>query len=137
MRHGNTAAAAALLAFATATSIDAAASPVGDPGRGALIYERCMGCHSIDYDRVGPHHRGLFGRPAGSVAGFDYSDAMKRSGIVWSEATLDKFLASPRGFVPGTRMGFAGIPDDQERADVIAYLKDATRPAAASAGGKP
>ncbi len=87
-----------------------------------------MGCHSIDYDRVGPHHRGLFGRPAGSVADFDYSDAMKRSGIVWSEATLDKFLSGPRGFVPGTRMGFAGIPDDQERADVIAYLKEATRP---------
>jgi len=125
MRHGMTAGAIALIALAAAS---AGAAPTGDPGRGAVIYERCMGCHSIDYDRVGPHHRGLFGRPAGSVADFDYSDAMKRSGIVWSEATLDKFLTGPRGFVPGTRMGFAGIPDDQERADVIAYLKEATRP---------
>jgi cytochrome c len=125
MRHGMTAGAIALIALATA-SADAALT--GDPGRGALVYERCMGCHSIDYDRVGPHHRGLFGRPAGSVADFDYSEAMKRSGIVWGEATLDKFLSGPRAFVPGTRMGFAGIPDDQERADVIAYLKEATRP---------
>jgi len=124
MRHGLIAGVLATLVLVTAAD----AARVGDPARGAQIYERCMGCHSIDYDRVGPHHRGLFGRPAGSVADFDYSDAMKRSGIVWSEATLDRFLTSPRSLVPGTRMGFAGIPDEQERADVIAYLKEATKP---------
>lgn len=99
----------------------------GDPARGEAIYARCRGCHSIERNRIGPMHRGLFGRAAGTVAGFAYSDAMKRSGIVWDEATLDRFLASPREVVPGTRMTYAGIADAQERADLIAYLKAATR----------
>jgi cytochrome c len=98
----------------------------GDAARGEKIYERCMGCHSIERDRVGPRHQGLFGRRAGSVPGFPYSEAMKRSGIVWDAGTLDRFLSGPRALVPGTRMGFAGIADAQERADLIAYLKRAT-----------
>jgi len=106
----------------------AAAGTAGDPGRGEQIYHRCQGCHSIDRNRVGPMHKGLFGRKAGSVPGFDYSQAMKESGIVWSEQTLDLFLQGPRKMVPGTKMTFAGVPDAQERADLIAYLKEATRP---------
>lgn len=115
------AAAALLLASAHAGAAE------GDPARGATIYDRCAGCHSIDRDRTGPRHAGLFGRPAGSVAGFPYSDAMKRSGIVWDAATLDRFLANPRALVPGTRMGFAGVPDARDRADLIVYLERATR----------
>ena len=69
----------------------------------------------------------LFGRRAGSVQGFAYSDAMRNSGIVWSETTLDQFLTNPQAYVPGTRMTFTGLPDAQERADVIAYLKEATK----------
>jgi cytochrome c len=73
-------------------------------------------------------HKGLFGRRAGSVPGFVYSAAMRNSGIVWSEATLDRFLQGPRQMVPGTKMTYAGVPDPQERADLIAYLRQATNP---------
>lgn len=112
----------------------ALALPPGDPARGAKIYERCGACHSIDRDRTGPRHAGLFGRRAGSVPGFTYSPAMKKAGaggLVWNETTLDQFLKAPTKFIPGTRMGYAGIKDDQERADLIAFLKQATATTAA------
>ena len=99
----------------------------GDPVKGEEIYHRCQGCHSIERNRIGPMHKGLFGRPAGSVPGFAYSDAMKNSGIVWNEQTLDQFLQGPRKMVPGTKMTYAGIADPQQRADLIAYLKQATQ----------
>jgi cytochrome c len=98
----------------------------GDPTRGEQIYHRCQGCHSIDANRVGPRHAGLFGRHAGSLDDYNYSDAMRASGVVWDATTLDQFLTAPRKFMPGTKMPFAGIPDPQERADLIAYLKQAT-----------
>jgi cytochrome c len=97
--------------------------PPGDPKAGEVIYSRCQACHALAYDRTGPRHCGLFGRRAGSVEGFPYSDAMRRSEIVWDEATLDRFLANPMKTVPGTAMGYAGVKNDQERADLIAYLK--------------
>ncbi len=120
-------AAAALLLLGGAGDASAAGDLTGDPAKGEALYVRCQGCHSIDRNRVGPLHRGLFGRTAGSVDGFNYSKAMKESGIVWDEATLDDFLAHPRQTVPGTKMTYAGIADAQERADLIAYLKEATR----------
>jgi cytochrome c len=97
----------------------------GDPARGEAIYARCLACHALAYDRTGPRHCGLFGRRAGSVNGFAYSDAMKRSRIVWNEQTLDRFLANPLAAVPGTAMGYAGVEDPGERADLIAYLERA------------
>ena len=100
----------------------------GDMAKGEQIYHRCQGCHSIDRNRIGPMHKGLFGRPAGSVPGFDYSAAMKNSGIVWTPATLDLFLQGPRQMVPGTKMTFVGVPKAQDRADLIAYLEVATKP---------
>jgi cytochrome c len=112
---------AAALAASTAN-----AAP-GDPTHGMQIYQRCQLCHSIEHDLVGPRHLGLFGRKAGSVAGYPYSTAMKSSGITWSEDTLNQFLSGPQAFVPGTRMTFTGLPNEQDRADVIAYLKEATK----------
>lgn len=106
------------------------ALPRGDPARGERIYDRCLACHAIDRDRTGPRHAKLFGRVAGSIPGFPYSSAMRRAGqagLVWNEETLDKFIESPTTFIPGTRMGYAGIKDPQERADLIAYLKAATQ----------
>ncbi len=110
--------------FTTVAMIASAAEPSGDPIRGEAIYARCGACHSLDVDRTGPRHCGLFGRRAGTVAGFPYSEAMKRLQIVWSKATLSKFLENPLATVPGTTMGFA-IPDVQERADLIAFLERA------------
>ena len=97
----------------------------GDPVKGEAIYARCAACHALGYDRTGPRHCGLFGRHAGSVQGFNYSTAMKGSKIVWNQDTLDRFLASPRTMVPGTAMGYAGVADRKERADLIAYLAEA------------
>lgn len=91
--------------------------------RGATLYEdKCTGCHSLDANRIGPAHRGVFGRKAGSAKGFAYSPAVKRSKIVWNEATLDKWLSNPGATIPGSRMGFQ-LANPEQRADVIAFLK--------------
>ena len=102
----------------------------GDAVRGARIYEsRCGACHSLDQDRVGPRHRGVFGRTAGSVSGYDYSKALRRSGIVWDGETLDRWLTNPQNLIPGQKMGYR-LPNAGERADVIAYLRrESTKPA--------
>jgi cytochrome c len=111
-------------AFATLAVPPAiAASARGDAAAGEAIYSRCLACHALAYDRTGPRHCGLVGRRAGSVKGFPYSEAMKRSGLVWDEKTLDRFIQDPMKTVPGTAMGYAGIKDAKERADLIAYLK--------------
>ena len=112
--------AAMMLGMATTVAL---AMPPGDPRTGEAIYSRCLACHALAYDRTGPRHCGLFGRRAGSIKGFPYSDAMRHSNIVWNEATLNRFLANPLKTVPGTSMGYAGVKDDKERADLIAYLK--------------
>src|SRR5207248_9708658 len=119
-----------LLALVATPPLAASGLPAGDPAHGEKIYGRCFACHAIDRDRTGPRHVGLFGRRAGSVPDFPYSPAMKKagaSGLIWNDETLDKFLQSPTKFVPGTRMGYAGVKDDQERADLLAYLKAATK----------
>jgi cytochrome c len=118
---------ARLLAGLTLALVAGAAGAAikGDPAAGKEIYARCLACHTLASDRVGPRHCGLFGRRAGSVKGFEYSDAMKRYRVVWSEKTLDRFLANPLKAVPGTNMTYAGVPDPKERADLIAYLKQA------------
>ncbi|MGZ5036851.1 MAG: c-type cytochrome [Usitatibacter sp.] len=112
----------ALALAALASALCAAQAAPGDAKRGEEIYSRCLACHALAYDRTGPRHCGLFGRRAGSVPGFAYSDAMKRSGIVWNAKSLDRFIADPLKTVPGTAMGYAGVKDAKERADLIAYL---------------
>ena len=99
-----------------------AAVAAGNPQAGEEIYSRCLACHALEYHRTGPKHCGLFGRRAGSAAGFEYSAAMKKSKIVWNEKSLARFLAAPTKVVPGTTMTYAGVPDAKERADLIAYL---------------
>ena len=77
-------------------------------------------------NRVGPHLVGLFGRQAGSVEGFKYSDAMKGSGVTWSEETISEYIADPRGYIKGNRMAFVGLKDQEDIANLVAYLKEAT-----------
>lgn len=113
----------AVLALAAGTAQSRA--PSADAKLGEAVYSRCLACHALAYDRTGPRHCGLFGRRAGSVPGFAYSDAMKRSDIVWNARTLDRFLANPTKAIPGTSMGYAGVPARAERAALIAYLKQA------------
>ncbi len=116
------------LAALALTSVQAVAAP--DQRllkQGEEVYGRCQACHSLETDRTGPHHCGLFGRRAGSVPGFQYSDAMKHSDIVWTARTLDRFLANPQAMVPGTNMTYAGVTDPGERKALIAYLEQATR----------
>ncbi|MAT65208.1 MAG: cytochrome c family protein [Gammaproteobacteria bacterium] len=100
---------------------------VGDAERGEVIYQKCLGCHSLKYNRTGPRHCGLIGRRAGELPDFEYSDAMRLSRIVWTRETLDAFLAAPIEYVPGTSMGYAGIDKGQDRADLISYIDMAGR----------
>ena len=117
--------AGALLTFAVGWAPAADGPLKGDPEAGKAVYDRCLACHALAYDRTGPRHCGLFGRRAGGVKDFAYSEAMKRSGIVWNEKTLDRFLANPLAAVPGTAMGYAGVTDVRERANLIAWLRQA------------
>jgi cytochrome c len=96
---------------------------VGDPNRGETLYEACQDCHSLDKNDVGPRHRGVFGRKAASLPDYDYSDALKSANIVWNEETLDKWLTDPQAVAPGAKM-FFHLDNPQDRADVIAYLKE-------------
>src|SRR5579864_6827873 len=116
-------AALALSFDATFAQSGPAALVKGDAARGQVLYQGCMDCHSIGKDDVGPRHRGVVGRRAGSIAGFDYSKELKNSGLTWDEATLDRWLTDPSALVPGTRLYFQ-IADAQARADLIAYLKE-------------
>jgi cytochrome c len=112
--------------FAIAGAV-AGAGP--EAARGTEIYTRRQACHALQYNRTGPKHCGLFGRKAGTVPGFDYSPAMMRADFVWDEKTLDRFLANPPAVVPGTTMTYAGVADARERADLIAYLREADKSA--------
>jgi cytochrome c len=96
-----------------------------DPGRGENSAKKCAACHTFgkgEPNRVGPNLYGVVGRPKASEPGFNYSAAMKGQKGEWTPEDLDKFLTNPRGTVPGTSMGFAGIPRGKERADIITYL---------------
>lgn len=116
-------AAVVALAAASVFAVNAPDKPVGDAVHGKSLYQVCMGCHSLDEDDVGPRHRGVVGRAAGSVVGYAYSPGLKNSHIVWDRDTLDRWLTNPQALVPGAKMFFA-MPNAQDRADVIAYLAE-------------
>ena len=96
----------------------------GDAAKGEHEYAKCVLCHAKDKaNGIGPGLFGVVGRHAGSVQGFGYSQAMKNSNIVWDEKSLDAFIMAPQNAVPGNTMPFPGIPDQEKRNDLIAYLE--------------
>ena len=113
----------ALCGLLVATVTTASAEAAGDAARGEALYRDCQACHSFDKNQIGPMHRGVFGRTAGSVPGFDYSEALKNAKIIWTEANLDKWLADPEVLVPGSKMYFS-VDKAGDRADLIAFLKE-------------
>jgi cytochrome c len=107
-----------------------AAAAAEDPVKGKAVVEQCTACHSLEAGQngVGPTLHGLFGRKSASTEEFNYSPAMRRANITWTPELLDTYLADPQGGVfRGNRMPFSGLPDPQARADLIAYLKQATK----------
>src|SRR5262249_7684709 len=109
-----------LLAIAAFTGLALAG---GDAVRGKALYDsRCIACHSPEAHRVGPMHNGVFGRKAGSAAGYDYSEALKASRGVGTEQTLAAWLANPEAAIPGQKMGYS-VAEEPDRADLVAYLR--------------
>ncbi len=101
----------------------ATAHAAGDPAQGERLYaSRCTFCHTLDQDRIGPRHRGVYGRRVASVPGYRYSAALAAQTFTWDAARLDSWLADPGATVPGTRM-FGRVKSAQDRADLIAYLR--------------
>jgi len=115
----------ALILSASLIALSAPAS-AGDPALGEKVFKKCKACHvaAEEKHKTGPHLVNIMGRAAGSAEGYKkYSGAMKESGIVWDEATLDAYLEAPKKYIKGTRMAFAGLKKAEDRANVIAYLK--------------
>lgn len=112
--------------FVGALALASGAAHAADAVRGQSLYQqRCASCHSIEYNGVGPAHKGLFGRIAGKLPNYAYSPALQASSIVWDANSLDKWLRNPEQLVPGQKMGYS-VPSARDRADLIAYLKTAT-----------
>jgi cytochrome c len=115
-----------LLLGAALVAAMATAAPAADIENGKAVFGKCRACHQVGENAknlVGPKLNGLFGRKAGSIEGFNYSEANKTSGITWDEATFREYIKNPKEKIPGTKMVFAGIPDDQDIDDLVAYLK--------------
>jgi len=113
-----------ILLASTSLALAAAGAHAQDAAAGGMAFQQCAECHSPGAsDAAGPGLKGVFGRRAGSKEGFIYSPAMKKSTVVWDDATLAAFLANPRDVVPGTTMAYGGDDDAKERADLVAYLK--------------
>ena len=101
-----------------------------DVEAGKTVFNRCKACHKLEeggHTTLGPSLHGLWGRKAGTLDGYNYSEAMKTSGIVWDDATLTKYLGDPKMAVAGNKMAFPGIKNDTEMANLLAYLKQATQ----------
>jgi len=109
---------------AAASDLDARLA-VANMKRGQLLYMVCKACHDVEAGlphKVGPNLHGMFGRKAGTAEGFKYTDALVKSGLVWTPETMDEWLRQPGALVPGNGMAFAGIANDADRASLIAWL---------------
>jgi cytochrome c len=104
-----------LSALTPATAVDLA--------RGAQLFQTCSACHNVLGTGIGPDLAGIYGRKAAMTPGFDYSEALRTSGLIWTEASLRAFIANPQGFVKGTRMNFPGYSNPADVDDVLAFLK--------------
>jgi cytochrome c len=118
-----------MLRLMVAAALIAASAGIGlaqDVEKGANVFKKCLPCHSIGpgaTNKVGPVLNGLDGRHSGSVEGFSYSDANKNSGIVWNEAAFKEYIKDPKAKIPGTKMIFAGVKNEEEINDLWVYLK--------------
>src|ERR1700681_4422069 len=124
----------AIAALATVALLSPALAQPGDATRGQQDFRACAPCHPLEPDRnmTGPSLADLWGRKSGSLPSIDrYSDALKSSGIIWDDRALDGWLTDPQRMVPNNEMPFEGIHDGRVRADLLAFLKDATKPDAA------
>lgn len=121
------------LPAANADPADTTISAQGDATKGQRLFNRCKACHNLTATarrRIGPNLDSLFGRQAGSRDGFKYSKALQEADFVWTEQNLNDWLAQPRTFLPGNKMAFAGLRKEQDRKDLMAYLREATVEAA-------
>ena len=113
----------AIMAAAVAFAGSAGAAMAQDAAAGEQIFvKKCKVCHQLGKNAVGPNMVGIMGRKSGSVEGFNYSDANKNSGITWDAATFKEYITDPKKKIPGTKMVFAGLPDEKDRNDLTAYL---------------
>jgi cytochrome c len=127
MRHSIAILGAFAFTFALASAGIVRAVEAGDAESGKKVFAKCQACHSLDagVNKIGPSLHGIMGRPAASVDGFKYSDAMKNAQLTWTPDVLDHYLTNPRKSVPGTKMAFPGLPKPEDRANIITYLEQA------------
>jgi cytochrome c len=121
---------AVVAAFGFLSSLGTAAAQSGDAAKGERVFAQCKACHTVEKggrNGIGPNLFGIFGSKAGVVEGFNFSDALKASGIVWDDKTMAEFLKDPKGRIPGNKMVFAGIRRPDQLNDLLAYLKKATQ----------
>jgi cytochrome c len=119
---------AAMLTFFALLS--PAAASAADVAAGQAIFARCKICHNVQAgapNTVGPNLHGVFGRKAGAAENFNYSAAMKESGVVWDDDTIRKYLNNPKDFVAGNKMAFPGIKNEDEISNLLAYLHEAAK----------
>jgi cytochrome c len=119
-----------LLASAILVVATAGARADGDPDMGKRQFAPCSACHTVEDggpDKLGPNLHGIFGRKAGTKPGFEYSDALKNAGITWDADKINTWITKPAAMFPGTKMAFIGISKDEVRANIIAYLQQATK----------
>ncbi|MEH6544917.1 MAG: cytochrome c family protein [Sneathiella sp.] len=113
------------LSLAIALSASAAFAE-GDAAKGAKVFKKCKACHTIEKggkNKIGPNLFGVVGRKSAQVEGFKYSKAMKAADLTWDDSNLDQYLTKPKAFIKGNKMSFAGIKKENQRQDLIAYLK--------------